>query len=254
MNLVKEKLRRGEPVIGTWITIGHPDVPEVLSRLGFDWLVFDMEHSPLTVNVVESLMQAMNGTETLPMVRVGWNDPVLIKFALDIGAMGVVIPWVNSRSEAEKAVKACKYPPEGFRGCGPRRASMYGLKMNEYLKNANEDILILVQIETVEALNNIDEILSTPGVDGFFIGPNDLSFSLGIPRQFTHPKYIEALKKTLEAAERNKVAPGIHGLSTEDAVEKIKMGFRFVAIASDISFLIDGFKNCISKIKSEVGL
>ena len=173
-NLLKEKLKKGQPVIGTFVSLGHPDVTESLSRLGFDFLILDGEHAPMGLETMQMMMQAMNGSNCTPVVRPQWNDMVIIKRVLDIGAHGVLVPWVNAKEEAEYAVRACKYPPEGLRGCGPRRAALFD---PDYLKTANDEVLVVVQIETREAVRNIDDILSVKGIDACYIGPFDLSMS-----------------------------------------------------------------------------
>ncbi len=245
-NSVKAKLKAGEPSVGTWLTIGHPDVAEFLAAVGFDWVVFETEHAPLGMETVQTMMQAMSySADCLPMVRVAWNDLVLIKRALDIGAYGLVIPWVNTREDAEKAVSYCKYPPEGIRGVGPRRAAH---RDPDYFATANEEILIVVQIETETALENLDEIFSVKGIDACFIGPWDLSMSLGVFKNFQHPKYEDALDRVLQACKRWGVAPGMH-CSEGNINEAIERGFQFCAIANDYGFLLKGARQALRKIK-----
>lgn len=252
-NKTKLLLKQGKPAFGTWVTIDSPDVAEALSRVGFDWLVFDMEHAPLEIETCQHMMQAMNGTETTPIVRVAWNDMVLMKRVLDIGAYGVVVPWVNSRGEAEYAVKACRYPPAGVRGVGPRRVVKYGLEsIDEYFKAADEEVLIIVQIETEKALQNLDEILSTPGVDACYVGPYDLSASLGVFRQFNHPKFTSAIEKILDTSKKTGVAPGYHAGSLEEALLRLEQGFKFIAITSDMGHLINSCRKTVSKLKSSI--
>src|SRR5208282_3606046 len=148
-NFVKEKLRSGKPSVGTWLQLNNPDVSEELSMLGFDWLVFDAEHGVFTMPEVQRMMQSMNdSTNCVPFVRVPINESVYFKWALDMGARGVVVPWVNSKEDATKAVRASKYPPEGIRGCGPRRASRYYSELSDYVKNANEETMVVVMIES----------------------------------------------------------------------------------------------------------
>jgi len=235
-NFVKSKLRSGEVSLGTWISIGHPDVAERLALVGFDWLTFDIEHSPLSLETVQTMMQAMSFTDRcVPLVRLRWNDQVLIKRVLDIGAYGVIVPYVNSAEEAEKAVRSCRYPPEGVRGVGPRRAM---LRDPEYIKTANEEILVAVMVETEEALGRLDEIFSVEGVDACFIGPWDLSTNLGMgpPPNWDDPRFVGILEDVVEASERCGIAPGIH--STAETIEKVlQMGFRFCAIDADSTFL-----------------
>ncbi len=198
---------KGQFAIGTFVGLGHPDVTERLSRLGFDWLLIDGEHASLGLETMQVMMQAMNGSNCTPLVRPQWNDMVIIKRVLDIGAHGVLVPWVNTKEEAEYTVRACKYPPEGFRGCGPRRAALFD---PDYAKTANDEILIIVQVETRQAVSNLDDILSVKGIDAYYIGPNDLSQSFGCyPPQLsnpqyerTHPQYIEAFDKVVVTAKK----------------------------------------------------
>ncbi len=233
--------------LGTWVGTGHPDVSEALSMIGFDWIVFDTEHGPHSVETVQLLMQAMGASPTIPLVRVAWNDPVMIKRALDVGAYGVVVPWINSKADAIRAVRACRYPRSGgIRGVGLRRAAKYGFDL-EYIEKADEEMLVVVQIETEEALRKVDDIFSVQGVDACFIGPGDLSMSLGIYRKFDHPRFKEALKTVLTAAKRSAVAPGIH-CGFQNINERIQQGFQFVALSSDMGLLLKGCKDALQKV------
>lgn len=235
--------------MGVWVGTGHPDIAEVLGSMGFDWAVFDMEHAPLSFETVQMLMQGLNGSETLPLVRVAWNDIVLIKRALDIGAYGVVIPWINDEREARAAVKCCLYPKSGgLRGCGPRRCSRYGLDV-EYVDRADQEVLIIAQIETEEAVRNIEGILSVDGIDVCFVGPSDLSMSLGIYSRLDHPKFKDAIERILEAAKASGVAPGFY-TDQSNIKERIMQGFRFVTLGSDTSFLIQGCRDAFRILNS----
>jgi len=250
-NPLKEKLRRGEAVIGTFVGLGHPDVTEWLSRLGFDWLLLDAEHGPLSFETLQVMMQSMNGSGCIPIVRPQWNDPVVIKRILDIGAYGVLIPWVNTREEAELAVKACRYPPEGIRGFGPRRAAMFD---PEYFKTANEEILVAVQIETDKALENLDEILSVEGVDACYIGPWDLScnLGLGVPPPWDDPRYKGALKRVLRAAEEHGKPAGM--FTTPETIDwAVEMGFTFNTVGDADSFLIWGAREALRRAREAMG-
>lgn len=247
-NPVKAKLKAGKVSVGTWIGIGHPDITERLADLGFDWLTFDIEHSPLSLETVQTMMQSMSFTDRcVPLVRLRWNDIVLIKRVLDIGAYGVIVPMVNTREEAEKAVRACKYPPEGIRGVGPRRAM---LRDPDYLKTANKEILIAVMIETAGALRNLDEIFSVSGVDACFIGPWDLSMNLGVgpPPPWDDPGFRDVLQDIVDACKRNDIAPGMHCTygTINDAID---MGFRFCAIDSDAAFMVKGARMALESTK-----
>jgi 2-dehydro-3-deoxyglucarate aldolase len=248
-NLVKTKLKAGRAAVGTWVEMPYPDIAEQLSALGFDWLVFDIEHGTYSFPQVQAMMQAMGANNTcLPIVRVPINEPVYFKWALDIGARGVVVPMVNSKEEAEKAVKSCMYPPDGFRGCGPRRAALYGAAYKEYVERANEDILVVIMIESAKAIQNIDEILSVKGIDAIFVGPDDLSLNLGIFQQRENPKFLRALDIILDSCRNHKVAPGMH-CTEANITTAISQGFQFVALNDDDTFLQMGAKMCLEKVK-----
>jgi 2-keto-3-deoxy-L-rhamnonate aldolase RhmA len=248
-NILKEKLKKGDSVIGTFVEIGHPDITEWLSRLGFDWILLDAEHGPLGFETLQRMMQSMKGTECVPIVRPQWNDPVVIKRVLDIGAYGVLIPWVNSRDEAEKAVRACKYPPQGLRGYGPRRAAMLD---PDYFYTANEQLLIAVQIETRMALDNIDEILTIDGIDACYIGPYDLSCSLGfgIPPKWDDARYLAAFDRVIESAKKHGKAAGMFAIfdNIEWALEK---GFTFNTVDDADAFLVRGAQMALDKAKGK---
>jgi len=246
-NLLKEKLKSASPVIGTFIEIGHPDITEWLSRLGFDWILLDAEHGPLGFETLQQMMQSMKGSSCVPIVRPQWNDPVVIKRILDIGAYGVLIPWVNSRAEAEAAVRACKYPPSGLRGYGPRRAAMLD---PEYYRTANDQLLISVQIETQTALDNIDDILSVDGIDACYIGPYDLSCSLGlgIPPKWDDERYLAAFDRVLEAAKRHGKAAGM--FATYDNIEwALNKGFTYNTVDDADVFLVRGAQMALDRVK-----
>jgi 2-dehydro-3-deoxyglucarate aldolase len=246
-NPLKEKLKKGEAVIGTFVLIGHPDVAEWLSRVGYDWLLLDTEHSPTGYETLQRMMQAMNGSNCVPIVRPQWNDPVTIKRVLDIGAYGVLIPWVNSKEDAENAVRYCKYPPEGIRGYGPRRAGMFD---PDYYKTANDELLISIQIETQEALDNLDEILSVDGIDACYIGPWDLSVSLGlgVPPTWDEPKYAAAFDRVLEVSAKHNKPAGLFAISSniEWALQK---GFKFNTVDMDDAFLMSAARNALEKAR-----
>ena len=153
-NIVKEKLKNNESALGVFLSIGHPDVSEIVGTIGFDWIAFDSEHGPIDVPIMQTLLQSMSFSDSAPLIRVPWNDVVMIKQALDIGAYGLVIPMVSTGEEAIRAVKAMKYPPEGVRGFGPRSAAF---RDKDYVETANKELLTILQIETAESLSNLDE-------------------------------------------------------------------------------------------------
>jgi 2-keto-3-deoxy-L-rhamnonate aldolase RhmA len=247
-NFVKEKLRSGDPSVGTWVQLNNPDVSEELSLLGFDWLVFDVEHGVFTLPEVQRMMQSMNDRSCVPLVRVPINEPVYFKWALDVGGYGVVVPWVNSKEDAIEAVRASKYPPEGIRGCGPRRASRYYSELSDYVKNINEEILVVMMIESQQALDNLDEILSVKGVDVAYIGPDDLSLNLGIFQQKEHPKFRAALAKVIDACDKHGVIPGMH-CNEKNINDAIAQGFHFCALNDDDTFLTMGANACLKEVR-----
>ena len=245
-NLLKEKLQKGQVVIGTFVSLGHPDVTEGLSRLGFDFLILDGEHAPLGFETMQQMLQAMNGSNCTPLVRPQWNDMVIIKRVLDIGAHGVLIPWVNTKEEAEYAVRACKYPPEGLRGCAPRRAALFD---PDYIKTANGEILVVVQIETKKAVSNIDDILSVKGIDACFIGPLDLSLSFEFyGPQWDNPQYIEAFDKVLVAA-KNWGKPAGMATSQEIIQWAIEKGFTLNTVGGADDFLMRGARTALEEAR-----
>jgi 2-keto-3-deoxy-L-rhamnonate aldolase RhmA len=247
-NRVKEMLRERRTTVGAWATIGHADVAEIMAQQGFDWIVFDTEHAPLSIGTVQNMMQATSSSDIVPIVRVAWNDMVLIKLALDTGALGVVVPWVNTKEEAIRAVRATRYAPLGNRGVGPRRAASYGAELIDYLRSADEEMLVVCQIETQEAITNLEQILSVEGVDAVFIGPSDLSTSLGHKGDWHHPNVERAISKVLDASMNAGVAAGIYAMSIEDAVRHAADGFRFIALGSDTGFLVSGCKSALAAL------
>lgn len=197
---LKQKLKSGQPTFGAWLVFSDPFAAEIMTGCGFDWLLIDAEHSPFTLDSLLPVLMAFNGLETVPLVRVPWNDRGLIKQMLDLGAEGILVPMVNSAEEARQAVAACKYPPAGIRGFGPRRASGYARTSKAYIQTANESLLVLVQIEHIEAVRRVEEILAVPGLDAVLLGPMDLSASMGRLGQIDHPDVQSAIEKVIAAA------------------------------------------------------
>jgi 2-dehydro-3-deoxyglucarate aldolase len=238
-NPVKSKIRRGQPSFGSWIASAHVSVAEILASSGFDWIVVDMEHSNIVLSDLPALFAVFEKQGVLPLVRLPENDPSMLRRVLDTGAGGVIVPMVNSRKDAERVVQAAKYPPEGRRGVGIARAHAYGKKFKQHVKSSNDDVLIVVQIEHIDAVRNAESIFSVPGVDAYMIGPYDLSGSLGIPGQLADPRVEEAKERVLKSGKKKRIVPGIHLVhpSEPDLDRALELGYRFIALSSDILLL-----------------
>ena len=249
-NRVKALLKAGKPALGVVMTLPSPLAVEILAQAGFDWMWIDLEHTALNLETVHRMIQATQGTETVPIVRVSLNLHWLAKPVLDMGAMGVIMPQVSSKQEAVDAVQALRYPPEGVRGMGAGFAALrWGLSIPEYLKIANKEIMSILLIEHVEAVNRIDEILTVPGIDLIFVGPFDLSASMGLLGQATHTRVEEAIQKVLVAAKKANMPAGIPALTPDDANRRIQQGFQFIMVGSDTGFLTAGAKGILGQIK-----
>ena len=245
-NRLKEILRSGKVALGVTVTIGHPDVTEVLGKLGFDYINIDTQHTPISMETVQSMLQAMSYSETTPIVRVPWNEFSVINRALDVGAHGIIIPYVNTKEDVKRAIQYATYPPKGIRSYGPRRAA---LRDPDYVATADEEILILPQIETKEALDNIEDILSVDGIEAFFVGPYDLSRSLGVFAQFRTPVFEKAIERILEASEKTGTVAGMLA-PMEEPSKTIERGFRLVNVGLDVAFLTSGATSAIQRART----
>ncbi|MEM2094361.1 MAG: aldolase/citrate lyase family protein [Candidatus Bathyarchaeia archaeon] len=245
-NRLKDILERGGVAFGITLSIGHPDVAEILGRVGFDFINFDTQHTPLNIATVQDMMQAMSCSTSTPIIRVQWNDISMIVRALDAGAHGIIIPFVNKKEDAERALSYATFPPRGVRSYGPRRAILID---PDYMATADDEILVLPQIETREALENIDSILSVDGIHAFFVGPYDLSRDLGVFTQWGHPVFERALDRILEAAEKSGTAPGMLAL-TEDVEKTVKRGFRLVNVGGDVGFLTEAASTILARARA----
>lgn len=247
---IKHKLRSGQLSVGAWLRLGSPAISEIMARIGFDWLIIEGEHGAACLDNVQLIVQAMNGTETVPILRVPWNDKVTIKLALDIGVNGVMVPMVCNRQEAIDAVRYCKYPPDGIRGIGSGRACLYGHNQGEYLRTANDDLLIFIIVEHEKAVANIDEIVSVPGIDGVFFGFADYAASLGLTGQIDHPAVLDARDTMLAATKRLGVAAGYAARNSAHAKEMAHLGFRLLTVGSDAGFIIGGAHSALDTMGS----
>ncbi|MBE3560445.1 MAG: 2-dehydro-3-deoxyglucarate aldolase [Ktedonobacteraceae bacterium] len=239
-NHVKEQLRRGEASLGAWLNLPGTAPARLMARLGFDWLLVDMEHSAHNPVLMADMIGAIADAGTsAPFVRIPYNSVEWFKWALDAGAWGIVIPMVNTREEAERAVDLAKYPPLGNRSIGGALASYsFGTtNRSQYYQAANDEIMVIVQIESARALHNLDSILTVPGIDVAFVGPNDLHAQLGLPPSYegAEPEFVAALERIKASARTHHVATGIMTGSGAAAAERVRQGFQMVCVTSDLS-------------------
>ncbi|HEX6958580.1 MAG TPA: HpcH/HpaI aldolase/citrate lyase family protein [Ferrovibrio sp.] len=255
VNAFKRALKEGRPQIGLWSMLCSNIVAEILATAGFDWVVIDTEHSPNELPMVLQQLQAMQavGKTVTPVVRPAWNDPVLIKRFLDIGAPNLLLPFVQSAEEASRAVTGTRYPPHGIRGvAGAQRASHYGL-VSDYHANAHNEIGVIVQVETRAALERIPEIAKVDGVDGIFIGPSDLAADLGHLGNNGHAEVQAAISKGLELCKAEGKPCGILTLNEEDARRYFDAGFTFVAVGVDQAVLARSVRDLAKRFRSHLG-
>lgn len=249
--MLKRKIENNELSIGSWITLGHPAIAEIMSNAGFDWLAIDLEHSVINIRETEELIRIIDLSGVVPLVRLTSNSSDLIKRVMDAGAHGVIVPMVNTALDAEMAVKAVKYPPSGKRSVGLARAQKYGADFDTYMKWAQDNSVVIVQIENIEAVNSFKEILSVPGVDGFIVGPYDLSASMGIPGDFTNPKFSSVMNEIYKTSKEMNVLGGVHIIEPDpDQLEKtINEGYKFIAYSLDIRMLDNACRLGLKKVK-----
>lgn len=244
------KLQAGEVCLGTWINFTDPCVAELLCGSGFDFFIIDSEHGPLDIEAVQHNIMATKGTTVAPVVRVAWNDHVLIKRALDVGAAGVLVPLVRSARDVESAIAACMYPPDGIRGFGPRRPANYERDFGEYIATANDNIVVWAQIEHKDAVDNIEEIVRVPRLDGIFIGSCDLSGSLGLLGQTQHELVQQAVAKVITVGTRAGVSVGIAGpAKPESAFAWISKGVQFITLGGDQGYLVYASQTAVSGVR-----
>jgi 4-hydroxy-2-oxoheptanedioate aldolase len=248
-NKVKDIWAAGGEVVTGWLGIPSSISAELMAQQGWDALTIDLQHGATDYVDAVPMLQAISTTDTTPMVRVPWNDPAIIGKVLDAGAYGVICPMVNSAEEADAFVKACRYFPKGGRSVGPLRASLYAGA--DYFQHANDTIITMAMIETQEAMDNLDAILSTPGLDSIYVGPADLGLSLvGIPAADpTHETTRAAIRTIAEACKRHKVAAGIHCYAPLYAKEMISWGYNFVTLASDNALLANMAKATVAAMR-----
>ncbi len=251
-NPIRQALLNRQVTVGTWIQIGHPAIAEVLANVGFDWIAADCEHTDMGIAEFAAVARGMHGRGSVPMVRVRENDTLAIRQMLDLGAMGVIVPLVNTPEEAERAVRAAKYPPAGVRGFAFHRGNDWGVDFTDYAAQANNQIAVVVMIESKQAVENIDAILAVEGVDGVFIGPYDMSGSYGIPGQTGDPIIQNACARIVAACRNAGKAAGMHVvIPTPEAIAKaVADGFTFLAVGVDTIFLDQAARNALAVAKA----
>lgn len=250
---LKQRMKAGETVFGGWLTVASPVIAEILAGTGFDWVVIDTEHGGFDNEGLMTNLIAFNGSPTVPIVRVPWNDAVRIKQILDMGADGVLVPMINSPAEARAAIAACKYPPVGNRGFGPRRASDYGRKIDEYVAQANDGVVVILQIEHVDAIAQLDGILDTPGIDVVCLGPTDLSGSAGVLRQFDHPVVQDSIAKVLTGAKRRGIPACLGVIRPDEETRRwVELGANFMVTCEDVTALGTAVKNSLDHMRRVV--
>jgi 2-keto-3-deoxy-L-rhamnonate aldolase RhmA len=255
MHQIKKRLQQGELVLGTMISeVRNPNVANILAQSGFDFFIIDNEHGTYSSETVSSIIAAARGAGISVIVRIPEIRRECILKPLDSGAAGLLVPQVNTADEAEEVVRHAKYPPAGSRGVALRRAHNLYAKVDaaEYLQKANENTFIAVQAESPQAVENINAIASVNGIDSVFVGPFDLSVSLGIPGQISHPREIEAIDKVIAACRKHQKAAGIHLSDAAMLAEWIEKGMRFVSYSDDIAFLSDAAAKAVKKLKNGI--
>jgi len=251
----REKIRTGHTCVGTVISFLDPAVSEVCAAAGYDFVWIDMEHQAIGIETVLAHLMALRGTETDALIRVPCNDPNVIKPILDMAPAGVIIPQIRSAQEAADAVAACRYPPRGCRGLGVRRGVGYGAHpFTEYLRDAEHDPMVLVQIEHIDAVDNVGAILGTEGLDGICIGPCDLSASMGKPGQTTDPEVTAAIDSVLEAAAKTDKMTGIAtGYDPDSFAKWTAKGIQWICLEGDWVHLYQGLKTVVDGVRKVEG-
>jgi 4-hydroxy-2-oxoheptanedioate aldolase len=252
VNTFKHALASGRTPVGAWLVSGAPATAEALGCLGFDFLVVDMEHTPIDLQQLVGILQAIAGTPAQAIVRPPWNDMVMVKRALDAGAQSLLLPFVQNADEAKRAVAYTRYPPEGVRGvAAAHRGSRYGTIPN-YIKRAHEEICVIVQIETPTAFARLEDIAAVPGVDSTFIGPADLSASMGFPGDMGNPAVQDKLRAGAQTCKRLGKPCGIVGANPDMVGQFLDQGFSWVAVGSDLAMLVGRAQEFLSAVRKTI--
>jgi len=251
-NKIKQMWRENKCVTMGWLSVSNGFTAEVMARQGFDALVIDMQHGLTDMTNLWPMLQAVSQTDTVPVVRVAWNDPAAIMKALDLGAYGILVPLINTAEDAAKAVAACRYPPVGMRSSGPVRAVHYGGA--DYVAKANDEIVVMGMVETKEGLANLDAICATPGLDCVYIGPSDLAFAIGMtPRPDNpDPAHIATCDRIRDAAHKHGIKAAMHCASAAFAAGAVKRGFDLVMVTSDLACMVAGVRKQLDDLKAAI--
>ena len=252
-NRTKRLLRQGRTAIGGWVVSDDPTTTEIMADVGFDFVVVDTEHAPQTAPGLQAHMMALKDTEATGVVRVVWNDFVRVKQALDVGAEGIVFPWVNTAEQAQAAVASTRYPPRGNRGWGPRRAIRFAKDQMDYFHHAEENILVLCQIETQEALDNAEAIAAVEGVDALMIGPADFSINIGVPLDWECEEFMAGVRRVRQAADAAGKAFGVITSGAAYAQRWLAEGARVIIAGADGAFLKMMAQATLREIQQTVG-
>jgi 4-hydroxy-2-oxoheptanedioate aldolase len=253
-NTLKRRLAAGETVVGTWMNLSEPLAAGILASHGWDWILIDMEHGPIPLADAAAMVTAVRAQDSVPIVRAAWNESAQIQRVLDLGAWGVMVPVVNDAEDARRAVRDARFPPLGERSRGGVRANLtWNTDPGTYSRRANDEILLLVQVETEESVSNIDEILSVTGVDGVFVGPNDLAFSGGKPWPDVWLKddtYMALIDKVAGAVKGSGKFAGILARDPVQGAQMIARGYQFVGVGGDAAFLTAGSKQALEAVRT----
>lgn len=251
-NSFRSRLISGELLVGTMVTLGSPEVAELLASVGFDWLFLDAEHGPLEARTMQRMMQGA-GAGVPCLVRVAAHEEVPIKKALDIGAAGIIAPMVNTPDQARRVVSLSKYAPQGTRGAGLGRAHGYGLKFQQYVQKANADIAVIVQVEHIQSVDNIEAIIRVSGIDAVLVGPYDLSASLSRMGEVDHPEVVSAIDRVTEVCQRKDIPLGIFGTSALAVRKYIERGYTLIVAGVDTIMLGEAARRLLDQTRGDDG-
>jgi 2-dehydro-3-deoxyglucarate aldolase/4-hydroxy-2-oxoheptanedioate aldolase len=249
MDSFRQRLKNNQLHLGTLISLASPEVAEIMADAGFDWLFIDIEHSPMDVMDAQRILQATDG-RLAGIIRVPLNDEVWIKKSLDIGAAGVMVPLVFTADDARRAIRYCKYPPQGTRSVGVGRAHRYGAALQHTIDNANEETAVIIQVEHITAVDNIDAILTVEGIDAILIGPYDLSASMGLTGKVTDPLVQQAIQRVRNACLEKKMPLGIFTASIVQAKEYASQGFNLIAVSTDTLMLVEAARGIVKSVRA----